>query len=260
MRAVACSPDSRPGLRGAEQEGSREVADEEYPVQIGPKTFEAAAQADTQRLHCGLRLRGGGQGISRETPLTPEARERGDAAYEHAQSALAADDAYTPRGVTERELGRVDTAVCEECEETDAAVAEGVGTPMPWERHSDGVREREGQERVKRGGNTLWQATCHQEVPRYRHPVAVVLTATSNDKGRLYERGNWDISIETRQAIADMAAIDDTETGRKETMTITPVTNKRRNTQTSKKKTLLKASEGIEKMRQEDTATKRKKT
>ena len=177
-----------------------------------------------------------------------------------AQSALAVDDACTPRGVTAREIGRVDTAACEECEETDAAVAEGVETPMPLERHSDGVREREGRERVKRGGNTLWQATCHQEVPRYRHPVAIVLTATSDDKGRLYERGNWDISTETRQAIADMATIDDTGTGRKETMTITPVTKKRRNTQTSKKKTLLKASEGIEKMRKEDTTTKRKKT
>ena len=31
VRAVACSPDSRPGLGGAEQEGSREVADEEVP-------------------------------------------------------------------------------------------------------------------------------------------------------------------------------------------------------------------------------------
>jgi hypothetical protein len=152
-----------------------------------------------------------------------------------------------------------ESTTCDECEETDS-VEEGVNTPRPPERHSGCTRDREGKVRVKRGSNTLWQATCHQEVPRYRHPVAIVLAATSNDKGRLYDRGNWDISTETRQAIADMATIADTGTGREETITITPVAKKRRNTQTSKKKNLLRASEGIEKMRKEDTATKRKKT
>ena len=187
-------------------------ADEEHP-----DTPVVSAQAYTQKLRCGLRLRGskeegGGQGMSRDTPLTPEDRERGDAAYKCAQAALAVEDACTPRGLTAEGCRMVESTTCEECGETDS-VAEGVNTPMPPERHSGCTRDREGEERVKRGSNTLWQATCHQEVvPRYIHliPVATTQTALSNDKGRLYERGNWVVSRKTRQAVANMTVANDT--------------------------------------------------
>ena len=93
-----------------------------------------------------------------------------------------------PHPIPSHPIRMAERTTCEECEETDS-VAEGVKTPRPPERHSGCTRDREGKVRVKRGSNTLWQATCHQEVPRYRHPVAIVLAATSNDKGRLYDRG-----------------------------------------------------------------------
>jgi hypothetical protein len=78
--ADTSSPHSRQRIGEVGQGGRRDgggEADEEHP-----DTPVVTARAYTQELRCGLRLRGGGQGMRRDTSLTPEVRERGDAAYE----------------------------------------------------------------------------------------------------------------------------------------------------------------------------------